>query len=130
MVWSVALTLIGLITQWLIAKRRSSRKGWTLGMVDQILWVVFALCTGQYGFIASAFAYGMVFYRGYRNCHFLDEEELETFVLKVEMAAKLADCMLARSWRTYQMSRQQKIAYYLKKKKAELEALMEIVGVS
>lgn len=39
--------------------------GWVVGIGAQSLWLVFAIVTKQYGFIASAVAYGYVYTRNY-----------------------------------------------------------------
>lgn len=61
LVWSIALAAVGIIGIWLAGNR--SRIGWALGLSAQVLWVIFALVTIQYGFILSALAYGFVYGR-------------------------------------------------------------------
>jgi hypothetical protein len=61
LVWSITLAAVGVIGIWLAGNR--SRLGWALGLSAQALWVVFAVVTGQYGFILSALAYGFVYGR-------------------------------------------------------------------
>lgn len=65
--WSWLLTLFGVVGLWLAGSRR--RGGWALGIFAQGLWIAYALSTGQYGFIASALAYGFVYVRNYRAWH-------------------------------------------------------------
>jgi nicotinamide riboside transporter PnuC len=56
--WSISLSLIGIIG--LHIAGRKSQWGWFIGMGAQILWIIFAIVTNQYGFILSALAYGTV----------------------------------------------------------------------
>ena len=58
-VWSFALSAIGVLGIYLAGKK--SAWGWLIGFSAQGLWVVFALVTGQYGFIISAIAYGTIY---------------------------------------------------------------------
>lgn len=37
--------------------------GWIIGISVQILWITYAVTTGQWGFLFSAFAYGGVYIR-------------------------------------------------------------------
>lgn len=63
LVWSVVLAVIGILGIYLAGNK--SRWGWALGFWAQILWAVFAMVTGQYGFILSSVAYGWVYGRNY-----------------------------------------------------------------
>ena len=57
--WSYALALVGIVGVYLAGKK--NLWGWAVGVFAQGLWIVFALVTGQYGFIISAVAYGFVY---------------------------------------------------------------------
>lgn len=59
LVWSIALSIIG-ITGIFIAGRKNMW-GWFIGLSAQLLWIIFAIVTAQYGFILSALAYGWVY---------------------------------------------------------------------
>lgn len=61
--WSYLLTVVGLIGIWLAG--RKSRAGWAVGFGAQALWVAYAIATTQWGFIASAVAYGGVYARNW-----------------------------------------------------------------
>jgi nicotinamide riboside transporter PnuC len=63
LVWSVGLAVIGIVGIWLAGRR--NLWGWAIGLAAQVLWIVFALVTGQYGFIFSALAYGFVYARNW-----------------------------------------------------------------
>lgn len=55
-----ALAIIG-ITGLALAGQKSTRGyGWMVGIAVQVLWVIYALTTNQYGFLLSAFLYGGV----------------------------------------------------------------------
>lgn len=59
MIWSFVLAAVGIAGIYLAGKK--SKWGWGLGLAAQVLWVVFALTTTQYGFILTAVAYGAVY---------------------------------------------------------------------
>lgn len=56
--WSVALTVIGVTGLFLVTHKL--RAGFVVGLAVQVLWIVYAVVTGQWGFIGSALAYGAV----------------------------------------------------------------------
>lgn len=62
--WSVALASFGLLGLYLAGRR--SRWGWALGLVDEALWIVYAVLTHQWAFCLSALAYGWVYARNLR----------------------------------------------------------------
>lgn len=57
--WSWVLTAVGVSGLYLAGRR--SWIGWAVGLAAQALWLTYGLMSGQYGFIASAFAYGSVY---------------------------------------------------------------------
>ncbi len=57
--WSVLLASIGVLGLYLAGRKHWS--GWAIGLAAQVLWVFYALATAQYGFLLSAFAYGVVY---------------------------------------------------------------------
>jgi nicotinamide riboside transporter PnuC len=59
LIWSVGLAAIGILGIYLAGKK--NKVGWAIGLLAQVLWIVFALITAQYGFILSALAYGFVY---------------------------------------------------------------------
>lgn len=59
MIWSFVLAAVGIAGIYLAGKK--SKWGWGLGLAAQVLWVVFAITTAQYGFILTAVAYGFVY---------------------------------------------------------------------
>lgn len=61
LIWSIALAAVGIAGIWLAGSKRW--EGWALGVLAQVAWIVFALVTGQLGFILSALAYGFVYGR-------------------------------------------------------------------
>ena len=61
--WSWVLTLVGVTGLFLAGSKRKA--GWALGLGAQLLWVSYAIATEQWGFIASAFAYGWVYARNW-----------------------------------------------------------------
>lgn len=59
MIWSFVLAAVGIAGIYLAG--RKSKWGWGLGLAAQVLWLVFAVVTAQYGFILTAVAYGAVY---------------------------------------------------------------------
>ena len=62
--WSYLLTAVGVFGLWLAG--RKDRRGWMVGVFAQILWILYATATNQYGFYVSAFAYGWVYLKNAR----------------------------------------------------------------
>ena len=63
MIWSIVLALVGITGLLLAGRERTRLAGWAVGWAAQVLWVMYALVTAQYGFLLSAFAYGGVYAR-------------------------------------------------------------------
>ncbi|GAA2237804.1 hypothetical protein GCM10010401_07520 [Rarobacter faecitabidus] len=63
MLWSYALAAVGITGIWLAGRR--SFWGWALGVAAQALWIIYAVVTGQYGFILSALAYAAIYARNW-----------------------------------------------------------------
>lgn len=57
--WSIALAAIGILGIYLAGKKNSW--GWFIGLSAQAIWIVYAIVTQQWGFIASALAYGFIY---------------------------------------------------------------------
>ena len=57
--WSFVLAGIGILGIYLAG--RKSLWGWAIGVGAQLLWIVYAIVTQQWGFIASAVAYASVY---------------------------------------------------------------------
>lgn len=56
--WNFLLAAVGIIGLWLAGSHK--RAGWMIGVGVQLLWITYAVATGQLGFVASALAYGFV----------------------------------------------------------------------
>lgn len=74
MIWSFVLAVVGIAGIYLAGKK--SKWGWGLGLGAQVLWLIFALVTAQYGFILTALAYGAVYGKNLYQWH-KDEEPLD-----------------------------------------------------
>lgn len=61
MVWSFILAVVGILGLWVAGSNRWY--GWAIGLGAQLLWVIYALVSNQYGFLLSAFGYGFVYAR-------------------------------------------------------------------
>lgn len=57
--WSIGLAAIGILGIYLAGKK--NLWGWFIGLSAQALWIVYAIVTQQWGFIASALAYGFIY---------------------------------------------------------------------
>lgn len=56
--WSYLLTAIGVTGLWFAGNK--SIYGWIIGLCAQLLWITYAISSGQYGFLLSAVAYGYI----------------------------------------------------------------------
>lgn len=56
--WSIILTVIGVGGLYALTKKKWY--GFALGLGAQGLWIAYSIATKQWGFIASAIAYGSV----------------------------------------------------------------------
>lgn len=62
--WSWIIAGTGIAAMWLAGYDDARRHaGWALAIVGQGLWIVYALQTAQYGFVAGAIVAGAVFGR-------------------------------------------------------------------
>lgn len=61
--WSWVLTAVGVFGLFVAGSKR--KWGWSVGIGAQVLWVAYALDSGQYGFLVSAAAYGWVYTRNF-----------------------------------------------------------------
>lgn len=62
--WSWLLTAVGVTGLYFAGRKRAL--GWAIGLGAQLLWIAYALSTRQYGFLASAAAYGWVYAKNFR----------------------------------------------------------------
>jgi nicotinamide riboside transporter PnuC len=62
--WSWLLTAVGVFGLYLAGRRNPY--GWAVGLFAQTLWIAYATATKQYGFYASALAYGWVYAKNFR----------------------------------------------------------------
>lgn len=56
--WSWLLATLGVTGLWFAGNK--STWGWVIGISVQVLWLVYAISTAQYGFIFSAIAFATV----------------------------------------------------------------------
>jgi hypothetical protein len=63
LIWSFGLSAAGIGGILLAGSKR--RVGWVVGFFVQPLWIIFALTTGQYGFILNACIYAAVYARNW-----------------------------------------------------------------
>lgn len=63
--WSWLLMAVGVTGLYLAGSKR--KIGWVIGILVQVLWIVYAIITKQWGFIASAIVYGAVNIRNWRR---------------------------------------------------------------
>lgn len=61
--WSFLLSAVGIVGILLAGSKR--KIGWLVGFFVQPLWIVFAITTGQYGFILNAVIYAVVYARNW-----------------------------------------------------------------
>jgi hypothetical protein len=63
MMWSYVLAAIGVTGIFFVG--RKTVWGWLVLLLNEFLWIAYALITDQYGFILSAIAYGIVYVKSY-----------------------------------------------------------------
>lgn len=63
MMWSWVLATIGVLGIYFVG--RKTVWGWLVLLVNEVIWIVYALTTKQYGFIVSAIAYAIVYIRSF-----------------------------------------------------------------
>lgn len=61
--WSWVLAVIGVSGIFLVG--RKTIWGWLILCVNECLWIIYALTTKQYGFIAMAVAYAAVYIKSF-----------------------------------------------------------------
>jgi hypothetical protein len=61
--WGYVLAAVGVAGLWLAGSGR--RVGWAVGVAGQVLWVGYAVATGQPGFLLSAGVYGATYARAW-----------------------------------------------------------------
>lgn len=60
---SWCLAPFGLAGMWAAGKRKAW--GWALSLLTQALWAVYAIVTGQYGFLVGTLSYAFVYLRNF-----------------------------------------------------------------
>lgn len=63
MMWSWVLAAIGVCGIYFVG--RKTVWGWIVLLCNEVIWIVYATTTKQYGFIVSAVAYGVVYVRSF-----------------------------------------------------------------
>jgi hypothetical protein len=63
MAWSWVLAAIGVTGIFFVG--RKVIWAWLLLLFNELLWIIYAVTTKQYGFIVAALAYGVVYIRSY-----------------------------------------------------------------
>lgn len=63
--WSYILAAIGVTGIFFVGKK--TLWGWLVLCVNEVIWIMYALATKQYGFIIMALAYVSVYIKSYRG---------------------------------------------------------------
>jgi hypothetical protein len=63
--WSWLLAVIGVCGIFLVGQK--TIWGWLILCANECLWIIYAITTKQYGFIAMALAYATIYIRSYIN---------------------------------------------------------------
>lgn len=63
--WSYLLAAIGVTGIFFVGKK--TLWGWLVLCVNEIIWIIYALATKQYGFIIMALAYTAVYIKSYKG---------------------------------------------------------------
>ena len=59
--WSWGLAALGVTCLYFISRKSTRTIGWAGALGIQGIWIVYAIVTRQWGFIASAVAYGLMY---------------------------------------------------------------------
>ena len=59
--FSYILSIISLVTLWLIGNK--NKAGFILGLLNQVLWIWYALMLKQYGLLVGVIAYAAIYIR-------------------------------------------------------------------
>lgn len=78
--WSWLLAVIGVTGIFLVGKK--TIYGWLILLLNECIWIAYALATDQYGFIVMATAYALVYIKSYRAWR--REEELNKVKNKIK----------------------------------------------
>lgn len=73
--WSWLLMIVGVSGLYLAGSKR--KIGWVIGILVQALWIVYAIVSKQWGFIASALVYGAVNVRNWQRWRREERRQLE-----------------------------------------------------
>ena len=71
--WSWVLAVIGVTGIFFVG--RKTIWGWHILLINETLWITYAVITKQYGFIFSALAYGVVYVKSYLLWRREDEKD-------------------------------------------------------
>lgn len=63
--WSWVLALVGSTGLFFVGEKRL--RGWFILVANELLWIVYAIHTHQYGFIVSIVLYLIMYYKAIRN---------------------------------------------------------------
>lgn len=69
--WSYVLAAIGVTGIFFVG--RKTIWGWLVLLLNECLWIVYAVTTKQYGFIFAAIAYGVVYIKSF--IHWKNEDQ-------------------------------------------------------
>lgn len=70
--WSWILAAVGVFGIYFVG--RKTIWGWIILLINECIWIAYAVDTKQYGFIFSALAYALVYIKSY--IHWRRDEEL------------------------------------------------------
>jgi hypothetical protein len=62
-IWSWVLAVVGVSGMYFVGKK--TVWGWLVLLVNECIWIAYALATGQYGFIVMALAYAVVYVKSF-----------------------------------------------------------------
>lgn len=63
--WSWFLALSGTAAMFVIGRKK--KWGWLWFIFNELMWIIYAITTKQYGFIFGSIAYGTVAIKSYRH---------------------------------------------------------------
>jgi hypothetical protein len=68
--WSYVLSGVTCVGLWLAGSRGYRRAGWLVALANEVLWAIYAVSTGQHGFLLGAAVFGFIYARNvWRDWH-------------------------------------------------------------
>lgn len=65
LIWSFALSFMGVLGLWLAGKRM--KVGWLIALANEALWLAYTIATAQWGFLIAIVVYSFVYLKNWNE---------------------------------------------------------------